>query len=217
MEAANVWEPAAPPEPSPHAEGLLQTPRVEPSGGPSAGSEGGDSPSADHGTAPADSHAETAAGAGAEDGDAGAADSDDIVAAAGGAPVPETGWRCDHPGCDCDTNLWLNLSDGFIGCGRMAFDGTGGRGHALAHFRDEKDAGRLKPLSVKLGAITDTDADVYDYELDCDVADPHLDEHLAFFGLDRASLQKTQPSIEELELELSARPANMIFIGDPEQ
>ena len=36
--------------------------------------------------------------------------------------------------CDLTTNLWLNLVDGTLLCGRKNYDGTGGNGHALAHY-----------------------------------------------------------------------------------
>ncbi len=32
--------------------------------------------------------------------------------------VPPSGWRCETPGCDMSDNLWLNLTDGAINCGR---------------------------------------------------------------------------------------------------
>jgi ubiquitin carboxyl-terminal hydrolase 5/13 len=84
-------------------------------------------------------------------------------------------WACDADGCDKRENLWLNLSDGFIGCGRRQPDGSGGNGHALSHF---KDTGSCFPLCVKLGTITPKGADVYSYAPDEDdmVDDPHLGE-----------------------------------------
>lgn len=33
-----------------------------------------------------------------------------------------------------DSNLWLNLVDGSIYCGRKFFDGSGGNGHANMHY-----------------------------------------------------------------------------------
>lgn len=49
-------------------------------------------------------------------------------------PPEPSAWR------DAETgeqgNLWLNLSDGFIGGGRRNWDGTGGSGSALRHFQD---------------------------------------------------------------------------------
>lgn len=58
---------------------------------------------------------------------------------------PKT-WKCELSG---DTsNLWLNLSTGYIGGGRRQWDGTGGSGAALKHY---EDTGRIFPLCVKLG------------------------------------------------------------------
>lgn len=55
-------------------------------------------------------------------------------------------WRCEKSG---DTsNLWLNLSTGYIGGGRRNWDGSGGSGAALDHF---EETGRKYPLCVKLG------------------------------------------------------------------
>ena len=46
-------------------------------------------------------------------------------------------------------NLWLNLTDGSILCGRRYFDGSGGNNHAVEHYRESG-----YPLAVKLGTIT---------------------------------------------------------------
>jgi len=100
--------------------------------------------------------------------------------------------------CDKTQNLWLNLSDGKILCGRKYFDGSGGNNHAVEHY--EKTG---YPLAVKLGSITSTDADVYCYSLDEMVNDPYLTKHLAHFGINCANLQKTEKSQMELELELN--------------
>jgi ubiquitin carboxyl-terminal hydrolase 5/13 len=55
-------------------------------------------------------------------------------------------WRCEKSG---DTsNLWLNLSTGYIGGGRKNWDGSGGSGAALDHY---VETGRRYPLCVKLG------------------------------------------------------------------
>merc|ERR1740138_1674785 len=70
-------------------------------------------------------------------------------------------WKCEKSG---DTqNLWLNLSDGFIGGGRKFFDGSGGSNGALEHYKEEKAKGHEYPLVVKLGTITPQGADVYSY------------------------------------------------------
>ena len=61
--------------------------------------------------------------------------------------VPPTGWKC----CKCDKteNLWLNLTDGMILCGRRLWDGSGGNNHAVEHYQQTK-----YPLAVKLGTVT---------------------------------------------------------------
>ena len=110
-------------------------------------------------------------------------------------------WRCDAPGCGRSENLWLNLSDGFIGCGRGNFDGTGGAGHALAHFQTTSF-----PLCVKLGTITAAGGDCYSYAEDENdtVEDPLLANHLAWFGINVGGLAKTEKSVAELTLDLNA-------------
>ncbi len=32
--------------------------------------------------------------------------------------IPYEGWTCEEPGCDRVENLWMNLSDGVVMCGR---------------------------------------------------------------------------------------------------
>lgn len=64
-----------------------------------------------------------------------------------GVKVPPRGWKCAK--CDLTENLWMNLTDGTILCGRKNWDGTGGNGHALQHFQQTG-----YPLCVKLGTIT---------------------------------------------------------------
>lgn len=58
-----------------------------------------------------------------------------------------SGWKCSK--CDMRENLWLNLTDGSILCGRRYFDGSGGNNHAVEHYRETN-----YPLAVKLGTIT---------------------------------------------------------------
>lgn len=64
-----------------------------------------------------------------------------------GVIVPPTGWKCSK--CDKTENLWLNLTDGMILCGRRLWDGSGGNNHAIEHYQQTK-----YPLAVKLGTIT---------------------------------------------------------------
>lgn len=49
-----------------------------------------------------------------------------------GKKILPSGWKCEN--CDFTTNLWLNLTDGSILCGRRFFDGTGGNNHAVRIF-----------------------------------------------------------------------------------
>ncbi|XP_062018415.1 ubiquitin carboxyl-terminal hydrolase 14 [Rosa rugosa] len=113
-----------------------------------------------------------------------------------GIVVPSSGWKCSK--CDKRDNLWMNLTDGTILCGRKNWDGTGGNNHAIEHY---KDTGF--PLAVKLGTITaDLEAaDVFSYPEDDSVLDPLLAQHLAFFGIDFSSLQKTEMTTAERELD----------------
>ncbi|XP_047334441.1 ubiquitin carboxyl-terminal hydrolase 14 [Impatiens glandulifera] len=113
-----------------------------------------------------------------------------------GVIVPPSGWKCAK--CDKKDNLWLNLTDGTILCGRKNFDGSGGNNHAVEHY---KEVGY--PLAVKLGTITaDLDgADVYSYAEDDSVVDPMLGQHLAFYGIDFSSLLKTELTTAERELD----------------
>ncbi|KAJ8532409.1 hypothetical protein K7X08_012332 [Anisodus acutangulus] len=113
-----------------------------------------------------------------------------------GVAVPPVGWKCVK--CDKTDNLWLNLTDGTILCGRKNWDGTGGNDHAVNHYRETG-----YPLAVKLGTVTaDLEgADVFSYPEDESVIDPLLAQHLAHFGIDFSSLQKTEMTTAERELD----------------
>lgn len=116
-----------------------------------------------------------------------------------GKKIPPTGWKCEK--CDLNNNLWLNLTDGSILCGRKFFDGTGGNDHAVQHYQETK-----YPLAVRLGTITsDGKADVYSYAEDDMVIDPYLQKHLLHFGINIGQMEKTEKSIVELEIELNQR------------
>lgn len=114
-----------------------------------------------------------------------------------GKKLPPSGWTCEVCGGDATTNLWLNLSSGSVLCGRKNFDGTGGNGHAADHYREHPEY----PLAVKLGTITATSADVWSYPEDDMVIDPLLESHLAHWGLNMKSLEKTDKTVAELEVE----------------
>jgi ubiquitin carboxyl-terminal hydrolase 5/13 len=118
------------------------------------------------------------------------------------SPQPEH-WVCDVEGCGKRDNLWLNLSDGFIGCGRKSADSSGGQGHALKHFCD---TGETRPLCVKLGTISAAGGDCFSYHKDENdsVEDPFLAEHLARWGINIMALSKTEKSTAELACDLNA-------------
>ncbi|KAG4385694.1 hypothetical protein GLYMA_12G146600v4 [Glycine max] len=113
-----------------------------------------------------------------------------------GVVIPPSGWKCAK--CDKTDNLWLNLTDGMILCGRKMWGGTGGNNHAVEHYQETGF-----PVAVKLGTITaDLEAaDVYSYPDDESVLDPQLAQHLAFFGIDFSSLRKTEMTTAERELD----------------
>lgn len=116
-----------------------------------------------------------------------------------GKRIPTSGWQCEK--CDLRENLWLNLTDGSILCGRRFHDGSGGNNHAVEHYNETK-----YPLAVKLGTITkDGKADVFSYSEDEMVEDPKLGEHLSHFGINSASMEKTDKSMVELELDLNQK------------
>ncbi|XP_064204025.1 ubiquitin carboxyl-terminal hydrolase 5-like isoform X1 [Anguilla rostrata] len=115
-----------------------------------------------------------------------------------GVKIPPSGWKCDM--CGLEENLWMNLSDGKVLCGRRYFDGTGGNNHALLHFQQTG-----YPLAVKLGTITPDGADVYSYEEDDMVLDSKLPEHLAHFGIDMMTMEKTESTMAELEIAANRR------------
>ena len=111
-------------------------------------------------------------------------------------PIPSKGLaQCEK--CDLKTNLWLNLSTGFLGCGRRYYDGTGGNNHAIDYYKETGHG-----LCVKLGTITaEGTASIYCYKHDDDVHDPKLAEHMAVFGIDIAKSVKTESTMTELNLQ----------------
>ncbi|KAG1814654.1 uncharacterized protein BJ212DRAFT_1512291 [Suillus subaureus] len=99
--------------------------------------------------------------------------------------------------CELTSNLWLCLTCGALGCGRAQFGGTGGNGHALAHFNTTQH-----PVCVKLGTITpEGGADVYCYACNDARIDPELVTHLSTFGINVAAQKKTEKSMTELQIE----------------
>ncbi|XP_076637563.1 ubiquitin specific protease 5 [Colletes latitarsis] len=116
-----------------------------------------------------------------------------------GKKIPPSGWKCEK--CDLTQNLWLNLTDGSILCGRKFYDGTGGNDHAVEHYRATG-----YPLAVKLGTLTkEGKGDVFSYVEDDMVENPNLISHLAHWGINIAQMEKTDKSMVELELDLNHR------------
>lgn len=115
-----------------------------------------------------------------------------------GVKVPPRGWKCSK--CDLKDNLWLNLTDGTILCGRRYFDGSGGNNHAVDYYKETS-----YPLAVKLGTITPDGADVFSYDEDNMVEDPNLAQHLAHFGINIAQMEKTDKTMAELEIDINMR------------
>eukprot|EP00924_Labyrinthula_sp_SR-Ha-C_P013610 augustus_masked-scaffold_5-processed-gene-8.16-mRNA-1 protein AED:0.06 eAED:0.10 QI:0/-1/0/1/-1/1/1/0/638 len=120
-------------------------------------------------------------------------------------------WECADSGMK--ENLWLNLSDGYIGSGRQNWDGTGGTGAALKHYEEMQKHGKNYPLCVKLGtiewveALKEVRADVFSYhpEENDMVKDPLLAEHLSHFGLDVRSMKKTDKTLAEMQVDLNSQ------------
>ncbi|XP_028280205.1 ubiquitin carboxyl-terminal hydrolase 5-like isoform X2 [Parambassis ranga] len=115
-----------------------------------------------------------------------------------GVKIPPSGWRCEV--CDLQENIWMNLTDGKVLCGRRYFDGSGGNNHALLHYQETG-----YPLAVKLGTITPDGADVYSYDEDDMVLDSLLPVHLAHFGIDMMTMEKTERTMTELEIAVNQR------------
>lgn len=116
-----------------------------------------------------------------------------------GVRIPPKNWKCQR--CDLTENLWLNLTDGSILCGRRFFDGSGGNNHAVEYYAEKK-----YPLAVKLGTITrDGQGDVFSYPEDNMVANPNLAKHMAHFGINIEQLDKTDKSMAEIEIDMNQR------------
>lgn len=99
--------------------------------------------------------------------------------------------------CELDSNLWLCLTCGNLGCGRAQFGGTGGNSHGLTHFETSGH-----PVCVKQGTITaEGTADIYCYACNDARIDPQLATHLAHFGINVMDLSKTEKSMTELQIE----------------
>ncbi|KAG1668095.1 Ubiquitin carboxyl-terminal hydrolase 5 [Nymphon striatum] len=132
---------------------------------------------------------------------------ENLIQLKNGIKIPPTGWKCEK--CDKVDNLWLNLTDGSIMCGRRFFDGSGGNNHAIDHYNIHGYS-----LAVKLGTITQNTADVFSYAEDEMVEDPFLEKHLEHFGINIKDLQKTDKSMIELEIDMNQRIGEWAIIQE---
>ena len=115
-----------------------------------------------------------------------------------GGPVGAKG-KATCAECELTSNLWLCMTCGLLHCGRAYADGTGGKGHAVAHHKASQH-----PLVVKTGTISaEGTADVYCYACDNTKIDDQLAAHMHTFGIDIASETVTEKSTAEMELQLN--------------
>lgn len=117
-----------------------------------------------------------------------------------------SGWQCEEDGCELGENLWLNLTDGAVRCGRSQFVAEGKKTEGNGHMQDYYAASGF-PLVVKLGTISPNldSVDVYSYDEDDAVIDPNLEKHLKHFGLDPSKMEKTAKSTIEMELDMNEK------------
>ncbi|CDI97191.1 ubiquitin carboxyl terminal hydrolase 5 [Echinococcus multilocularis] len=134
----------------------------------------------------------------------------DLVQLDNGVTVPPCGLKCHI--CDLTTNLWMNLTDGTICCGRRFWDGSGGNNHAIEHYERTK-----YPLAVKLGTITPKSAEVFSYAEDNMVTDPLLAQHLAHFGIDMQRQRKTDRTVMEMEVEANERLGEWLTLQEADR
>lgn len=112
-----------------------------------------------------------------------------------GIIVGNSGWKCEK--CGLDTNLWLNLTDGKILCGRSS-TGIVGNNHSYEHYSESKNG-----IVVKLTSLDPSSSEVYSYIEDKMVIDPFLDKHLKHFGINRDLLVRKETTIREKEMALN--------------
>eukprot|EP00917_Polyrhabdina_sp_WS-2016_P031121 GHVP01066368.1.p1 GENE.GHVP01066368.1~~GHVP01066368.1.p1 ORF type:complete len:819 (-),score=155.31 GHVP01066368.1:3284-5740(-) len=115
-------------------------------------------------------------------------------------------WKCLE--CGSTTNLWVNLSDRFVGCGRKNYGAGGGclNGSEGAAVRNAQERPEFS-LAMKLGTLTASGkADVFSYKKGDMVYDPLLSKHLQRIGIDietMAQAGKTEKTIAEMTLDIN--------------
>ncbi|CAI5756837.1 unnamed protein product [Candida verbasci] len=101
--------------------------------------------------------------------------------------------------CELKENLWICLHCGVLGCGRQQYGSDlKGNGHALSHFEITQH-----PIAVKLGSLNlDSDkCDIYCYKCNEEIKVLNLKEKLSKFGIDLTSIEKTEKSLIELNID----------------
>lgn len=104
--------------------------------------------------------------------------------------------------CECGkkSNLWLNLSSGFVGCGRRQYgvENSGCQnppreGAGIRHYEANPDY----HVAAKINSVSSVAADLYSYRLDSPVRINNLDKALARLQLSRADLQMAAAQSED--------------------
>ncbi|SMN21296.1 similar to Saccharomyces cerevisiae YBR058C UBP14 Ubiquitin-specific protease that specifically disassembles unanchored ubiquitin chains [Maudiozyma saulgeensis] len=102
--------------------------------------------------------------------------------------------------CNLDSNLWLCLYCGNIGCGREQI-GIEGHSHGLKHYETHRD----HCLAIKLGSLSENSNDLYCYQCDDEVkfndGNKTLSLILTKFGIDISSKMATEKTLTELQVE----------------
>ena len=111
----------------------------------------------------------------------------------------EHNWKCKE--CGYTENLWLNLSDGYVGCGRPGQ--YGGCGASIVHYNN---MGPTHHLVVKLGTITpENTGDVWSYLQEDWQYDIDLKSRLSTLNIDIMEQQRFGMTAEEIELDFDDR------------
>ena len=112
--------------------------------------------------------------------------------------------------CALTSNLWLCLTCGALGCGRAYADGSGGNGHAVAHWKATQH-----PVVVKMGTISaEGTADVFCYACDATVVDPELAAHLRAFGVELSAQRVTERSTAQLEVDANLNHSWSVVLNE---
>ncbi|CAB4255896.1 similar to Saccharomyces cerevisiae YBR058C UBP14 Ubiquitin-specific protease that specifically disassembles unanchored ubiquitin chains [Maudiozyma barnettii] len=102
--------------------------------------------------------------------------------------------------CGLDSNLWLCLHCGNLGCGREQI-GIEGHSHGLKHYETHND----HCLAIKLGSLSENSNDLYCYQCDDEVkfndGNKILSLILQKFGIDISNKMATEKTLTELQVE----------------